>query len=174
METLNSKQHDDRQTCKTPEKVSACDVDVINEIESLLHLYQTAIDGGIWSNHNGIFDHVQDIEYELAPESEFPVIPEPEEEPVSAAAEDLETQSANSIRSPQDAKQIFADTVAYIRQNKKLASLATGAACVMIILLIVLRRLLTKTYKKVVILQFKVMILIKIKQFLALMIVLMD
>ena len=55
METLKHKTRDGNVH-------AASDTEIINEVEHLLHLYQHAIDGRIWTNYDGIFDGVEDID----------------------------------------------------------------------------------------------------------------
>ena len=129
METLNEKMLE-------AETNPSSDADIINEVEHLLHMYQIAIDGGIWTNYDGIFDDVQDVEYELAPEYNLRAASEAEDDIATATDETAETELRNSDETAQDIKLIFADALSYIKQKKKFAAIIIGAACAMIVLLI--------------------------------------
>ena len=129
METLNEKSID---TQPNP----ANDIEIINEVEHLLHMYQIAIDGGIWTNYDGIFDDVQHVEYELAPEYKLPLSPEEIDDSVTEA---YEPQLPDIDEKSQTLQQIFIDALAYIKQNKKFAAIIVSAAFAVVLLLITLR-----------------------------------
>ena len=114
------------------------DTDIINEIDSLLQLYKDGIDGEVWSKLDSIFDDVQTIEYELAPEYVSPVDLDDEAGSVPTLDEVIEQPVEEDSEVAHDTKQIFTEAIAYIKQHRKLVAIAAGAACAMIVLLIAL------------------------------------
>lgn len=126
-----------QQTYAAPaaqERKAVKDAQIIDEIDSLLNLYKIALDGAVWSGPDSIFDHVQDIEYELAPEPEIPVITEEDDSP--APLPDVQ-EEASLPTEPTDAPVTsLAKAAAYIRQNKKQSIIGAAVACSAVLLLI--------------------------------------
>lgn len=118
------------------ECVSASDAEIINEVDSLLQVYKIALDGGVWSKLDSIFDHVQNIEYELAPEPEIPFIPE--EDDASDAVTDEQVELHNGAQNAANAELLFEKTLTYIKQNKRFVIVAGAVASAAIIFLIIL------------------------------------
>lgn len=137
---LHSKDTDHRNchhTYDTPvvqNKSFVSDADFVNEVDSLLNLYKLAIDGGIWSNPAGIFDPVQEVEYELAPEQNIPVVSE-EDDLCLEATEVTEQPSEASAEVEETAKGFLAQAMSYIARNKRIALIAGIAVCAAIVLL---------------------------------------
>lgn len=118
-------------TRSAQENTAVSDGALVDEIDYLLSLYKIALDGGVWEKQDPIFDHVQDVEYELAPESEFPIIPVDDNAPAKASDEQTEEQLTSSIALPTKAD-------GFIRQYRKSLVIGASALCTAIILLIVL------------------------------------
>ena len=133
----NDTNHRDcHHTYDTPvagKKSSVSDADFVNEVDSLLNLYKLAIDGDIWSKPASIFDHVQDIEYELAPEQNIPVVSE-EDDFCLDAIEVTEQPPEVSEEVEEPAKDFLAEAISFIDRNKRIAMIAVIAVCAVIVL----------------------------------------
>lgn len=120
-------------------KLPVSDADLINEIDSLLHVYKLGIDGNVWSKLDSVFDHVQDVEYEIAPEVEAAVLAGEDydlweettvddgAQPVSDAPETLAEQPS-----------FFAEVLDYLKQNKRTAIIAGAVLCAVVVFLAVI------------------------------------
>jgi len=127
------------------ENKTISNADIIDEIDSLLALYKIALDGGVWSKPDSIFDHVQNIEYELAPEPEIPIISENDNSPAALPDAQDEQQLTSTTNSKADT--LLAKAAVYIQQNKKLSIIGASVVCAAIIFLIILSIFLNPNIK---------------------------
>jgi len=124
-----------QQTYAAPaaqEHMGVSNTDIVDEIDSLLNLYKIALDGDVWSGPGSIFDHIQNVEYELAPEPEIPVISEDADSPAELPVKpDNAPPSDETIDKPES---FFTKAAAYIRQDKKRSMICASVVCTALIL----------------------------------------
>ena len=128
METLKPKNHESQN------KMNVSELDVIEEVDSLLHLYKLAIDGDVWAKPDSIFDHIQDIEYELPPEVEIPVDFEADDFLSEVTnAPDKQVLSDTPVNQ-NEAESLPAKVSAFLKQHRSLAVITGVTVCAAILL----------------------------------------
>jgi len=135
---------DDQSTAKcscgyTPEIDSVSDADIVNEIDSLLSLYKTAIDGDVWSELSSVFPVTlcDDAQDEQEMDVSVDAVPLVRQEP----------QSVQDTESEQEETSVLSNLLIFIQKNKLTSIVTAGAVCIAIIFLIVLNSVIIPNLK---------------------------
>ena len=124
----------------TQENISVSDADIVNEIDSLLDLYKTALDGEVWSELENVFPSTLSVD---APdEQDAEPCNEPAQVDYPVVTEEDTVQLNNAPLDKPDAVALLRMTLESIKMNKVLAIVTACVTCSVIVFLIVLNTVL--------------------------------
>lgn len=120
----------------TQENVSASDADIVNEIDSLLNLYKTALDGEVWSELEHVFPSTLSVDTQDEQEADADIDPVQSISPV--VTEPSDSQTDDEIPTDSDKVSILHVALDSIKMNKVLAIITGCVTCAVIVFLIVM------------------------------------